>query len=324
MQEYAPAPDAEFQKLVRSKYAGNPRAMTALAARLMVGRDSPFSPADGLALLNEAACQDDAEAWCYLAVMAAAGVGRDPSWADAFDALSKAADLAHAPAVRQRQLLGVLGIGSVADIEPWFQQGDTRCLHESPRYAAHSRFLPPALCNYLIEHATPRLKPAQVFDARGGGLKVDPMRTNTGAAYSVIDTDVVMQLTRARIARTAGVAFDALEPMEVLHYSGGEMYRPHVDFFHASLPNYADEMRLRGQRIKTCLVYLNAGYEGGETDFPKLGIRFRGEVGEALIFDNVGPDGVGDMNTLHTGLPPTRGEKWLLSQWIRERRQPIA
>ena len=29
-------------------------------------------------------------------------------------------------------------------------------------------------------------------------------------------------------------------------------------------------------------------------------------------------------NTLHTGLPPTRGEKWLLSQWIREKRQPIA
>jgi len=30
------------------------------------------------------------------------------------------------------------------------------------------------------------------------------------------------------------------------------------------------------------------------------------------------------MDTLHTGLPPTRGEKWLLSQWMRERPQPIA
>jgi prolyl 4-hydroxylase len=112
--------------------------------------------------------------------------------------------------------------------------------------------------------------------------------------------------------------------MEVLHYAGGETYRPHVDFFHPSLPHYAEEMRVRGQRVRTCLVYLNAGYEGGETDFPRLGMRFRGEVGEALVFDNVGADGSGDMSTLHTGLPPASGEKWLLSQWLRERRQPIA
>jgi hypothetical protein len=29
------------------------------------------------------------------------------------------------------------------------------------------------------------------------------------------------------------------------------------------------------------------------------------------------------MRTLHEGLPPTRGEKWLLSQWMREKSQPI-
>ena len=324
MPDYSPTPDAEFQKLVRARYAGNPRAMAALGARLIVGRDAPFSPVDGLELLNAAAHQNDAEAWCRLAVLAATGVGRAQSWADALDALTNAAGLAYAPAVRQRQLLGLLGIHGSADIAPWLCRFDSRLLCEQPRFAAHAGFLPPALCDYLIEQSQPRLKPAQVFDARAGGLKVDPMRTNTSAAYSVVDTDVIMQLTRARIACAAGVAFDALEPMEVLHYAGGETYRPHVDFFHASLPSYADEMRLRGQRVKTCLVYLNSGYEGGETDFPKLGIKFRGEAGEALVFDSIGADGVGDMNTLHTGLPVTRGEKWLLSQWIRERRQPVA
>ena len=324
MQEYSPTPDAEFQKLVRDKYAGNPRAMSALGARLMVGRDAPFSPVDGLELLNQAAGRNDAEAWSYLAVMAAAGVGRVQGWADAFDALAMSASLGHTPAVRQLELLGVLGINGAADVDAWINKFDTRVLHASPRFAAHAGFLPLALCKYLIEHSAPRLQRAQVFDAFSSSLKVDPMRTNTNAAYSVIDTDVVMQLTRARIARAAGVAFGALEPMEVLHYSGGELYRPHIDFFHPSRPNYAEEMRIRGQRVKTCLVYLNAGYEGGETEFPKLGIKFRGEVGEALVFDNVGSDGAGDLNTLHTGLPTSSGEKWLLSQWIREKRQPIA
>src|SRR5262249_7047201 len=133
--------------------------------------------------------------------------------------------------------------------------------------------------------------------------------------------DVIMQLLRARIACAAGVLFAALEPLEILHYESGEAYRPHIDFFHPSRPNYTEEMRLRGQRVKTCLVYLNAGYEGGETEFPRLDLRFRGEPGEALVFDNVTPEGEGDMNTLHAGLPPASGVKWLLSQWIRERAQ---
>jgi prolyl 4-hydroxylase len=155
-------------------------------------------------------------------------------------------------------------------------------------------------------------------------LKVDAMRSNTGAAYSLIDTDLVMQLIRARIAHAAGVPYTALEPTEVLHYSVNEQYRPHVDFFHPSRPNYPEEMRLRGQRIKTCLVYLNKDYDGGATDFPKLDIRFRGDAGEALVFDNVDAAGECDMSTLHAGQPVTHGEKWLLSQWIRNKAQPIA
>ena len=324
MPETSAQPDAEFQRLVRERYAGNPRAIGALGARLMVGRDCPLSPTDGLELLNEAARQNDAEAWACLAVTAAAGVGRAQSWAEAFAALEKAASLNHAAAFRQQQLLNALSVADAASAASWIGQFDARLLREAPRFAAHNGFLPLALCEHLIEHARPRFARAQVFDAVSGTLKTDPMRTNTNAAYSVIDTDVVMQLVRARIACAADVAFDALEPMEVLHYSGGEMYKPHIDFFHPSRPGYAEEMRIRGQRVKTCLVYLNAGYEGGETEFPKLGIKFRGEPGEALVFDNVGADGAGDMNTLHAGLAVTRGEKWLLSQWIPEKRQPIA
>ncbi len=60
-----------------------------------------------------------------------------------------------------------------------------------------------------------------------------------------------------------------------------------------------------------------------ETGFAKFSTQFRGQPGAALIFDNVLADGAGDPLTLHAGLPPTAGEKWLLSQWIRERPQPV-
>ena len=59
--------------------------------------------------------------------------------------------------------------------------------------------------------------------------------------------------------------------------------------------------------------------EGGETHFPQAGVRFKGRKGEALVFRNVTPSGAPDFDTLHAGLPPSRGEKWLLSQWVRRR-----
>ncbi len=322
---YGPsAPDAEFQALVRRTYEGNPHAITELGARLVVGREAPYSPVDGEALLAEAARQGDAEAWSYLALLAAAGVARAQSWNDAWDAIRRAADLGDAAAALQIGLLRDLGILSAADARDWIAapRGATVC--EAPRMVAYEGFLTPVLCAYFRERAAPRLKRAQVYDYRKGVLKEDAMRTNTGAPFSLIETDLLIQLVRARIACAAQVAFDALEPFEVLHYSVGERYTYHIDYFHPDLPNYRDLVAVKGQRVKTCLVYLNDDYEGGETDFPKAGVKFRGRMGEALLFDNVRPDGNGDVNTLHAGLAPIRGEKWLLSQWIRDRAQRVA
>lgn len=320
----AARPDAEFQALVRAKYAGDPGAMTALGARVVVGRDAPQSPVDGAALIAEAAEQGDREAWCYVSVLAAAGVGRAQSWSDAYAALERGGALGDSAAASQLALLREMNVGNAADAQRWIGGAERQTLRESPRFFTFSGFLPPALCAHLIDRARPRLVQAKVFDARSGSLRVDAMRSNTGAVFSLIDTDFVTQLVRARIARAAEVQLDALEPPEVLHYSTGEAYRPHVDFFHPQLPSFTEQMRLKGQRIKTCLVYLNDDFEGGETEFPKLDVKFRGRAGDALIFENVKPNGTGDLSTLHAGLPPMRGEKWLFSQWIRSKPQPVA
>ena len=75
-----------------------------------------------------------------------------------------------------------------------------------------------------------------------------------------------------------------------------------------------------GQRVATVLVYLNEDYEGGETDFPELGLRHRGAKGDALAFFSVDAAGAPDPRTRHAGRPPASGEKWVLSQFIRDRR----
>lgn len=320
----ADALDAEFQALARSRYGDDPRALGELGAKLVVGRDAPQSPADGAALIEVAAARDEPLALRRLAVLAAAGIGRTQSWRDAFEALRRAAELGDGDAIRERAVLAEAGVAGAAGIEAWLVPPPARTLHEAPRLTEFPALLPRCICAHLIAHAASRLVEAQVHDARSGGLKTDPMRTNTGAAYSLIDTDVVMQLARARIGAAVGIPPAQFEPLEILHYAVGERYRPHIDFFHPSLPGFQEEMRTKGQRIRTCLVYLNDDCEGGETDFPKIGVRYRGQPGDALVFENVRPNGAGDMLTLHEGRPPTRGEKWLLSQWIRNKQQAIA
>jgi hypothetical protein len=74
---------------------------------------------------------------------------------------------------------------------------------------------------------------------------------------------------------------------------------------------------VHGQRAMTVLIYLNDDYEGGETAFPVLGRGFKGRKGDALVFWNLMPDGAPDYRTAHIGRAPTRGEKWLFSQWVR-------
>ncbi|MEQ1820256.1 MAG: hypothetical protein ABL871_16770 [Terricaulis sp.] len=69
---------------------------------------------------------------------------------------------------------------------------------------------------------------------------------------------------------------------------------------------------------------LNTTFDGAETTFPLLGVNWRAETaGDAIAWSNVLRDGAPDRKTQHAGLPPTRGRKWVLSQRIRNRGQPM-
>jgi hypothetical protein len=136
----------------------------------------------------------------------------------------------------------------------------------------------------------------------------------------MFESDMVMLAVQTRIANTLEVPADGLESCAVLHYTVGQEFRTHHDFQNLQL--YAHIVQQLGQRVVTFLIYLNDDFEGGETHFPELDWRFKGRTGEAIFFWNVGADGAGDLKTLHAGLAPTRGEKWLLSQWVRDRNRP--
>jgi prolyl 4-hydroxylase len=247
------------------------------------------------------------------------------SWAAALGHLVNAA---HGGSLSARGQLEVLGsvrgdrsddpwaaLAASTSIADWMAPCEKRVLNEAPRVVAIESFLPKPACEWLIGLAKGRVRPAQVYGADGQPAIEADSRSNSSVEFGAGNCDVVMLLTRQRIAAAIGVPVGALENSQILHYDVGQRFSRHHDYLD---PDLVDVVQ-RGQRIVTFLVYLNVEFDAGETDFPYLGVRHKGGTGGALYFGNLTPAGVPDPRTLHAGLPPTRGEKWLLSQWVRNR-----
>jgi prolyl 4-hydroxylase len=67
---------------------------------------------------------------------------------------------------------------------------------------------------------------------------------------------------------------DNQEGLQVLHYTDGQKYEPHYDYFHDA---YNQRPENGGQRVLTVLMYLTTPDEGGETVFPDAEHKVSGE-----------------------------------------------
>ncbi|TMH73658.1 MAG: hypothetical protein E6H57_01465 [Betaproteobacteria bacterium] len=210
---------------------------------------------------------------------------------------------------------------AAVDIHAWLNVPRGVVFSAAPRIAVVKSFVSAPVCDWLIRLGKPHLKPAEIFDRQQVGLRADKSRSNSAAEIGLARVDMVVAFLRARIAALAELPLSALnaDACQILHYEIGQQFAPHHDFLDVSFPGHAQDVAARGQRVLTLLIYLNDDYEAGDTAFPVLGRSFKGRKGDALIFWNVTEDGVPDRRTLHAGTAPTRGEKWLFSQWIRVR-----
>ena len=299
--------------------------LTTLGRRLLVGEGMPASPAKSIATLREAAARGGGEAAALLAVCAAWGVAQARNVDDALDQLTRAAELGWAPALRELQLLARDSVGGdpgalrrKVDVASWRSTPAARVVFEKPRIVVVEGFASAAECQWLIGRAGSGLMRAKVYRASSTPRVVET-RTNREMSFTIFNADVMLSLIRDRIATASGVPVTHFEIAKLLHYSPGEQFALHADFIEAKTPELAHELAARGQRAATFLIYLNDGYEGGATQFPRLDWQYRGGCGDALLFSNVDAGGAPDYDTVHAGTPPTSGEKWVLSQWVRTR-----
>lgn len=300
--------------------AGDAKAQGELGGMMLVGRGVPYAPKEGLRLIEAAAQRDDTTALQLLAVLTALGVGRSYNWRDAIRLVARAADLGDTRAQGQ---MAILGDPETFDIARWFGAANAEQRCAAPRILTISNFLPKPACDWIIARSRPRLEAARVNNPIKGGTSVEYNRSNTGAGFSVIDSDLILELANTRVAATIQISRQQQEPTNVLHYDPGQEFQLHFDFIDPAEAHFTEQVLERGQRVVTALIYLNEDFDDGETDFPRLNWRFKGKTGDALIFWNVAANGALEKASLHAGLPPTRGEKWIYSKWVRDRAWPL-
>lgn len=83
-----------------------------------------------------------------------------------------------------------------------------------------------------------------------------------------------------QISRVLRIPSQHFEPIQFVKYEEGQRYALHSDYVDGDAASAA------GPRLLTFFVYLSAGFEGGETAFPQLGLKVEPHVGRAVLWGN--------------------------------------
>jgi prolyl 4-hydroxylase len=159
----------------------------------------------------------------------------------------------------------------------------------------YPNFLTEQECQWLISYGEcSNLRPGFVEDRRNGYRK---------AKISWLDENEIVEKIKSDISQLTGIDVEKQERLHFVKYISGGEYKEHLD---------------GASRQKTALIYLNVGFKGGETTFPKLNKIIKPETGKLIVWDNIDDKGNEDSNSLHAGLPVEFGTKYIAVIWIKK------
>lgn len=197
-----------------------------------------------------------------------------------------------------------------------FAMTKLRCRLAQPDIAVFDNFLSEFDCKRLINEATPHLKRSTVVGTPTEPDVLHDARTSSGMFFQRGASPLVRAI-ETRLAALTNTDIKQGEGLQVLRYEPGQRYDAHNDWFDPASPGQAAQMTHGGQRLYSCILYLNDDFDGGETDFPLARLRVTPKRGSVCIFRNLTTDIEPDVRTLHGGLPPSNGTKYVATKWIR-------
>ena len=170
-------------------------------------------------------------------------------------------------------------------------------------------------CKSVRDYMSDKMEPSTVVNVENGG--VDQQRTSSTGWLAKSDPKQQKFIKKfmALGAQLTGYAdLDFYEDISIVRYRSSEYYREHYDAC-ATPKNCNGSDRV--YRKATLILYLNDGFEGGETNFPTIKKMVSPKVGKVVMFYDTDHKGIEINESLHAGMPVKRGEKWIATLWIK-------
>ena len=166
----------------------------------------------------------------------------------------------------------------------------------------------------LIELIDRAAKPSLLY----AGTELEGFRTSYSCNLDPYHPHVMSIDTK--ISKLLGVKPGYSEIIQGQRYDVGQEFKEHHDFFHTTESYWQKERENGGQRSWTAMIYLNDDLEGGTTEFHKAQIGVRPLAGMLVAWNNMKPDGTQNDFSLHAGKPVTKGRKYIITKWFRQKK----
>ena len=198
-----------------------------------------------------------------------------------------------------------------------YKDSKKKILNLDPLVYIIDDFLSNEECDHMIKLGNNNLKRAMVSNDKKGVISEGRTGSNNWIPHNKSKKSKEIA---DRFSELINVPIDNAENFQIIHYSKTQEYKMHYDCWDLN----KSEKTLRnfkygGQRIYTCLCYLNNVKEGGGTCFGNLKINVKPKKGRILVFKNV-YDNTNKKHplSLHAGMPVIEGEKYAFNLWFRE------
>lgn len=201
-----------------------------------------------------------------------------------------------------------------AQLRKFYETGNK--VNDEPMVCVFEDFLSDSEVDAILAAAQPKLKQARVSAGKSGVASGGGYGSSCWIPHS---HNAVIEDLSLRLAEVVGIGLEYAESLQIIHYTEDEEYAPHFDAWDKATERGQRCMAKGGQRMVTCLLYLNDVPAGGGTSFPSLDMEIRAKKGRMLLFHNCHQGStVRHPDSLHGGMPVLQGEKWACNLWFRE------
>lgn len=200
-------------------------------------------------------------------------------------------------------------------------------INDLPLVRTTPNFLPIDICKDLIDWGRGKLVPGRVV-GHDGKDTIDNTIRSASVVSKHYDTFPHYELINDLVSKHINIDKSRFEKITLTHYKKGQDFKCHQDYFienneDSIYKSHNDERCSKGgNRTSTVIIYLNDVEEGGQTWFPWLNFQITPQTGKLCQFNYDYDEPEYNIRTQHSSIPVIKGEKWIITIWIRE--QPLS